>query len=156
MKKIAFLLGILLTGGITAMAQNTAPTDPTGKILEFRNASYQMGKIIFGKPVEYAVEIKNIGKDSIVLQSATAPCGCTTPNFVPNEKFGPDQTVKVTIHFSSNTMGPFTKFTTIYFSGGLSKQVSFTGEGVQEASTTQPPATSGTAGTGKTKVDKNL
>lgn len=150
MKKISLLTTLLLVG-ICAMAQ-TPPADPTAKVLEFKNAEYKMGKNPFGKPMEYVVEVKNISHDTVTLINVQAACGCTTPKFVPNEKIAPGQTGKINIHYSNNTMGAFTKTSTIFFSGGLTKLVSFTGEGIQETQATAIP--SGT-GTEKGKVEKN-
>lgn len=100
--------------------------------VSIKNEKYQMGKIPYGKPVEYVVEITNTGKDTLTMETARAGCGCTTPNFTPNQKFGPGQSVKVNIVFNGSVLGNFTRFTDLVFSGGMVKQVSFTGEGVQE------------------------
>ena len=100
--------------------------------VSFKNEQYQMGKITYGKPVEYTVEITNTGKDTLTLETARAGCGCTTPNFTPNQKFGPGETVKILIQFNGSVLGAFTRFTDIVLSGGIVKQVSFTGEGVQQ------------------------
>ncbi|MBH2004793.1 MAG: DUF1573 domain-containing protein [Sphingobacteriia bacterium] len=100
--------------------------------ISIKNEKYQMGKIPYGKPVEYVVEITNTGKDTLTMETARAGCGCTTPNFTPNQKFGPGQSVKVNILFNGSVLGNFTRFTDIVFAGGLVKQVSFSGEGVQE------------------------
>lgn len=100
--------------------------------VSIKNEKYQMGKIPYGKPVEYVVEITNTGKDTLTMETARAGCGCTTPNFTPNQKFGPGQSVKVNILFNGSVLGNFTRFTDIVFAGGAVKQVSFSGEGVQE------------------------
>lgn len=100
--------------------------------VSIKNEKYQMGKIPYGKPVEYVVEITNTGKDTLTMETARAGCGCTTPNFTPNQKFGPGQSVKVNILFNGSVLGNFTRFTDIVFAGGVVKQVSFSGEGVQE------------------------
>ncbi len=144
-------MGLLVTGGL-AMAQ--APADPTAKLLEFKNADYKMGKIIYGKPVEYTVEVKNISHDTITLLQVQPACGCTTPSFKPNEKIAPGQHTQIVVHYSSNTMGTFTKPSTIIFSGGLTKQVSFTGEGVPEK-TADAQVQAGATQTEKGKVEKN-
>lgn len=99
--------------------------------ISIKNEKYQMGKITYGKPVEYVVEITNTGKDSLTLETARAGCGCTTPNFTPNQKFGPGETIKIQIQFNGSVLGNFTRFTDIIFTGGMVKQVSFSGEGVQ-------------------------
>jgi hypothetical protein len=146
MKKIFILaIGILLAGA--AFSQSTAiSTQPkeVGTVLEFKNEAYNFGKIAYGKPVEYIVEFKNISKDTMSILQAQAGCGCTTPSFVPNEKFGPGQTVKMTIRFNSSVVGAFTRYTDVYFSGGFTKKLTFTGEGIQEAAPA-PATNNGTA-----------
>lgn len=142
-----------LVTGTMAMAQNAATTDPVSKNLVFKNAEYSMGKIPYGKPTEYVVELKNIGHDTLTLSSVQPACGCTTPSFTPNEKIAPGQTSKITIHYNSNTKGPFTKLSTVFFAGGLTKQLTFTGEGVDETAT-QAPAQAQSAAE-KAKVEKN-
>lgn len=132
MKKILVVTAALFTGLLTK-AQTNVQTDPLAGVAEFKNAEYNFGRITLGKPVSYDVEIKNIGHDTLTLVNAKAGCGCTTPNFVPNQKFGPGQTIKVTIQFNGSVSGQFTRFTDINFSNGLSKQVRFSGEGVAEA-----------------------
>jgi hypothetical protein len=66
-----------------------------------------------------------------ILQ-AQPGCGCTTPSFAPNEKFGPGQTAKMTIRFNSSVVGSFTRYTDVFFTGGYTKKLIFTGEGIQE------------------------
>ena len=106
--------------------------------ISIKNEKFQMGKIAYGKPVEYAVEITNTGKDTLTLETARAGCGCTTPNFTPNQRFGPGQSVIINILFNGSVLGNFTRFTDIIFTGGLVKQVSFSGEGVQEKQSSTP------------------
>lgn len=166
MKK-AFIAFILVLAGLSTQAQtpksmggngfpvkieNRPHADPTAQALDFKNAEYNFGKITLGKPVSYVVEITNISKDTITLENAHAGCGCTTPNFIPMQKFGPGQTVKVNIGFNGSVSGPFTRFTDISFSGGLSKQVRFSGEGVTEA---QPAPAATLTNLVPVKVGKN-
>jgi hypothetical protein len=68
MKKLLFLLAVLLTGTM-AMAQNATTTpgvinEPLEKRVEFKNAEHKLGKIPLGKPVEFTIEMKNIGHDT--------------------------------------------------------------------------------------------
>jgi hypothetical protein len=128
MKRILFIaFAALITSFATA--QNSAPVPDITKVFEFKNAEYDFGKIVFGKPVEYDVMIKNISHDSASLDNVTVGCGCTTPKYEKGKKFAPGETVKLTLGFSGNSMGTFVKQATIYFNGGvLSKQLSFRGE----------------------------
>lgn len=140
MKKLLIIAFAMLA--TTAAFSQTALTPPAKEVntqLEFVNATYDFGKITYGKPVEYVVEMKNIGKDTLAILSAQPGCGCTTPSFVANEKFGPGQSVKMNIRFNSSVVGSFTRYTDVYFSGGLTKKLSFSGIGIQE--TAPAPAT---------------
>lgn len=140
MKKI-FVTAVVLFVGLTGFSQAPVATPPAKDVntqIEFKNDMYNFGKIAYGKPVEYVVEMKNIGKDSLSILNAQPGCGCTTPSFKPNEKFGPGQTVKMTIRFNSNAIGAFTRYTDVYFTGGLTKKFTFSGEGIQEAAAATP------------------
>ncbi|MBP7345960.1 DUF1573 domain-containing protein [Sediminibacterium sp.] len=102
-----------------------------GERVSIKNEKYDMGKVVFGKPVEYWVEVTNTSKEPLKLEGVRAGCGCTTPDFTPNQVFKPGETVKIKIQFNGSVLGKFTRFTDIMISGGLVKQTSFTGEGVQ-------------------------
>ena len=140
MKKIYLMLVALFLVVVGFCQTNTNATlaKDVNTQITFKNDTYNFGKITFGKPVEYVVEMKNIGKDSLSILNAQPGCGCTTPSFVPNEKFGPGQTVKMTIRFNGSVIGAFTRYTDVYFTGGLTKKFTFSGEGVQETPATAP------------------
>lgn len=110
----------------------TVAYSQTKESLTIQNEKYEFGKITYGKPVEYIVTLTNTGTDSLKLENVKAGCGCTTPSFVPNQVFGPGQLIQITIRFNGSVMGRFVRYTDIFLSGGIIKQVSFTGEGVQE------------------------
>ena len=141
MKKI-FLFASLAFAAIAVNAQTATTPPDINKTIEFKNAEYNFGQIQTGKPVEYVVEAKNISKDTITLVSAKASCGCTTPNYTPNQKLAPGQVAKVILGFNGGAVGPFTKFADIYFDKGLSKHVTFTGEGVAQVTPAPAAATS--------------
>lgn len=139
MKKLV-LLTSLAFAAIIGNAQTATPPVDINKIVEFKNAEYNFGQIQTGKPVEYVVEAKNISKDTIILVTAKAGCGCTTPNFTPNQKLAPGQVGKVTVGFNGGATGPFSKFADIYFDKGLIKHVTFSGEGVAVVAPPTPAA----------------
>jgi len=127
MKKIIVISGLFLAMFSSVSAQKTNAID---QVLKFKNETYDFGKISFGKPASYVIEFTNIGKDTLTLLNARPGCGCTTPNFKPNEKIAPGKTGQVQITFNGSAMGAFTRATTLDFSGGLIKQTQFSGEGV--------------------------
>lgn len=143
MKKIFFAF-FLIGSSYAASAQTQAATPAPweiGKVLQITNTNFNAGERTIGTPVDYVVEITNISKDSVTLLSAKAGCGCTTPNFVPNQRFGPGQTVKVSISYNNATAAPYTKLTTIYFDHDMTQQVMLSGVGVapkQEAAAATP------------------
>ncbi len=127
MKKITLFVSLLaLTLSIKQLNAQTKVEDA----LKFKNDQYDFGKISFGKPATYTIEITNISKDTITLITARPGCGCTTPNFKANQKMGPGQMTEVQITFNGSAMGLFSRYTDLEFSGGLKKQTKFTGEGV--------------------------
>lgn len=126
--KLLILAAAFFTLSTGCMAQN--PSTP--EKVAIKNATYDLGKITYGKPVEYDVEVTNISNETLRLEGAKAGCGCTTPDFTPNQQFKPGESVKIKIRFNGSVMGKFTRFTDIMISGGLVKQVSFTGEGIQQ------------------------
>jgi len=129
MKKLFFLVMMVFAGFITnAQATDNSPKDIT-KVFEFKNDQFDFGKIPFGKPVEYDVIIKNISNDSASIDNVQVGCGCTTPKYEKGKKFGPGETIKVTLGFNGSTVGAFQKTATLFFNNGtLNKPVNFKGE----------------------------
>lgn len=97
------------------------------KSLTFKNDNYSFGKIPQGKPVEFDLEVKNISKDSVKIENVQVSCGCTTPKWQAGP-YAPGESFKITLGFNAAALGQFGKTVTVYFSGGLSKQVTFNGE----------------------------
>ncbi|MEI8110467.1 MAG: DUF1573 domain-containing protein [Chitinophagia bacterium] len=147
MKKILFAIAFIFSGYVASaqtQAATPAPWD-INKVLQITNTNFNAGERTIGTPVDYVVEITNISKDSVTLLSAKAGCGCTTPNFIPNQKFGPGQTVKVSISYNNLTAAPYTKLTSIYFDHDMTQQVMLSGVGVapkQEAAPATPQSAS--------------
>ncbi len=143
----------------TAFSQTAVAPTATAKevttVLDIKNDAYNFGKIAYGKPVEYIVEFKNISQDTLSILQAQPGCGCTTPSFTPNEKFGPGQTAKMTIRFNSTVVGSFTRYTDVFFSGGYTKKLTFTGEGIQEVAPTSTTTSTTAPVTNKPTPTKN-
>jgi Protein of unknown function (DUF1573) len=147
MKKLTILMSVLFALTTATKAQISTTTTPgvinakpdVDKVLQFTNADYNFGKIVFGKPTEYQVSVKNLSSDSVTLDNVQAGCGCTTPKgYTRGEKIAPGKTKVVTLGFNGGTNGAFTKFVTFFFSGGMQKQVSFHGETYKPAEQPAP------------------
>jgi hypothetical protein len=132
MKKILFTL-VVLIGCLSVHAQTTRTPQPVdiAKVLKFTNDNYDMGKIAFGKPTEFTVSIQNISNYNISLDNVMVGCGCTTPKYTKDQVILPGATATVVLGFNGSAVGNFSKSATIFFSGNLTKAVTFHGEGVQ-------------------------
>jgi hypothetical protein len=129
MKKL-FLLGFIIFAGVQLFAQT--PATDISKVLKFTNDNYNFGNITYGKPVEFKVDIENISSAPIVLDNVMVGCGCTTPKYEKGTAIQPGAHATVTLGFNGGTMGNFSKNATLFFSGGLTKMILFSGVGVQQ------------------------
>lgn len=130
-----FAQQVVTTGNATQ--EQTQPKD-VNKVLEFKNAEYNFGKIPYGKPAEYDLTIKNISKDTVTLDRVQVGCGCTTPKYEAGKKIAPGESTNVTLGFNGSSDGPFTKSVTIFFNDGMQKQVIFRGETFKTPDTSAP------------------
>ena len=130
--KSLLLTALLVVGFFSVNAQTPpAQTDIT-KVLKFTNDNFDMGKITTGKPTEFTVDIENISASPVTLDNVMVGCGCTTPKYTKGQVIAAGAHASVVLGFNGSAVGNFTKVATIFFSGNLTKQVSFHGEGVQQ------------------------
>lgn len=93
---------------------NTAPaaTGPTAKI-EYQQTEYDFGTVKDGAIVEHTFTFKNTGDVPLVIQNASATCGCTVPK-KPEKPIAPGETGEIQVRFdSSNKPGIQNKTVTI-------------------------------------------
>ena len=126
------LTTLFVLGAFVLNAQTTpAQTDIT-KVLKFTNDNYDMGKIVTGKQTEFTVDVENISNAPVTLDNVMVGCGCTTPKYTKGEVLAPGAHASVVLGFNGSASGAFSKVATLFFSGNLTKQVSFHGEGVPQ------------------------
>ncbi|MCX6208120.1 MAG: DUF1573 domain-containing protein [Bacteroidetes bacterium] len=122
MKKI-FLGLILLCNAICLNAQKqstptsaTAPVAATPSVVNFDKVKHSFGKIRQDVPKSISFTVKNNGSKPLIIEQATAQCGCTTPEYskAPILK-GKTSAIKVT--YNAKNPGPFTKTVTVKFLG---------------------------------------
>lgn len=121
MKKI--FLGILLCGFLSINTNAQKPTTPvpaapvtTPSVVNFDKLKHSFGKIKQGTPKSFTFTLKNNGTKPLIIEQATAQCGCTTPEYskAPVLK-GKTSSIKVT--YNAANPGPFTKTVTVKFLG---------------------------------------
>lgn len=129
-KQMKNILPFIFAGLLVIVLQaqvNQQPKKDVDKILSISNADFDMGKIPAGKPLEYNLVIKNISKDTVILQDVKVGCGCTTPKFRAGETILPGKSTFINLGFNGDAHGEFTKTADILFNNGLTKQVKFHG-----------------------------
>jgi len=81
-------------------------------VMKFSQETHDFGKVEQGKPVTHVFEFKNTGTDPIVINDATASCGCTKPNWT-REPVMPGKTGTVSATYNAAAAGPFNKSVTV-------------------------------------------
>ena len=131
MKKLLLLVPALFAVALlkaqTPVAQQQQQQTDITKIVEFKELDHDFGKIPFGKPAEFELEMKNLSKDSVKIENVQVGCGCTTPKWSPGP-YAPGETFRVGIGFNGATDGEFHKVVTLFFNGGLSQVIKFHGQ----------------------------
>ncbi len=103
MKKITFLL-IAFFSVATLFAQ----TPP----LKFTKISHSFGKIKQGVPATYVFTFTNVSGQTVVIEDATASCGCTKPEY-PKGVIAKGATNKIKVTFNAEATGTFIKEVTV-------------------------------------------
>ena len=124
MKKI-FLFASALAFSVAVMAQSQVKADD---IVKFATEKHDFGKIKQGVPVTFNFEFKNISDKPVVVENASASCGCTVPE-KPEKPIAPGETGKIKVQFNAAAVAPFNKDVYIKFAGvDQQKTVHISGE----------------------------
>ena len=96
-----------------AAVEENAAANASLPAFEFEETTHDFGTITEGEVVEHVFKFKNTGEAPLVIQSTSASCGCTTPNY-SREPVPPGETGEVQVRFNSrNQVGMKNKTVTI-------------------------------------------
>jgi len=120
MKKLLFICISVCTFA-TANAQKpivVAPQAPaavkSSSPVSFNEVKHSFGKLKQNVPASYTFTLKNNGTKPLIIEQATAQCGCTTPEYSKSPILkGKSSSIKVT--YNAANAGPFTKTVTVKF-----------------------------------------
>ena len=102
------------------------------EVMKLNSDKHDFGKIKQGVPVTTYFTITNTSNQPLVIESATAGCGCTTPEYA-KEPVPAGATTKLKVGYNAAAVGRFDKPVTIKFAGvAETKQVMISGEVVNE------------------------
>ena len=102
MKKL--ILGLITVSFLMACnqpAKTTSSTTTTANavnapVMKFEFETHDFGKIKTGDKVSYEFKFTNTGKSPLIITSATATCGCTTPEW-PKTPVQPGESGKINL-----------------------------------------------------------
>jgi hypothetical protein len=108
MKKI-FVITFLVSLFLGTNAQNNNPNAP---VLKFSNETHDFGNLKEGPIASYDFVFTNTGKEPLIIQSCSASCGCTTPDWT-KEPIAPNKSGKISVKYTTQgRTGTFNK--TVY------------------------------------------
>ena len=80
--------------------------------LKFEKSSHSFGTVKHNEPVTVEFNFTNIGTKPVIIEDATAECGCTKPEFPPRP-IAPGKAGTIKVTYDSKTLGVFTKKITV-------------------------------------------
>ncbi len=107
MKKIAFLTCFVLLG-IVSMAQNSS--------VKFKETRHIFGNVELNKPATAKFTFTNTSDKPLIIETATASCGCTTPEY-PKKPILPHKSATISATYNAAVAGHFDKSVTVKFAG---------------------------------------
>lgn len=124
---VLFLAAIFFVGSLSA--QNAKKSD---EVVKFKELTYDFGKIKRGVPVTHEFTFANIGTTPLIIETANASCGCTTPTW-PKAPVMKGKSNKIIAGFNAASPGPFNKSIYVKIAGvDTPVELKITGEVVAE------------------------
>lgn len=96
---------LLATGSLLAQPAVDA-------LIKFETSTHNFGKIPKEKPVSIAFSFTNTSVKPLIIEDATAECGCTKPEF-PKKPVMPGQKGTISVTYDAKEPGAFTKKVTV-------------------------------------------
>jgi hypothetical protein len=117
-----FASAVILSASVFAQAKKAE------EVLKFKEVAYDFGKIKQNSPVSHDFMFTNISDNPVIIESAMASCGCTTP-VKPEGAIQKGKDDKISAGFNAANVGPFNKSITIKVAGvDMPLQLKITGE----------------------------
>ncbi len=103
----------------------------TDSIAKFKTTKYSFGKIKQHIPATTEFGFTNTGAKPLIIETAVAECGCTTPEY-PKTPLVKDKSAVIKVTYNAENLGKFTKRVTVKFAN-IKDPVILTIEGEVEA-----------------------
>lgn len=121
MKKVLIICFSIASFAATNAQKATVTAPPAPVVKSNSPASFNEVKHSFGKlkqnvPASYTFTLKNTGAKPLIIEQATAQCGCTTPVY-DKKPILKGKTSPLVVTYNAANAGPFTKTVTVKFLG---------------------------------------
>ncbi|WP_324673724.1 DUF1573 domain-containing protein [Hymenobacter sp. GOD-10R] len=83
------------------VASETEAPNPNAPVMTFAETEYNFGDIKPGDVVKHTFNFTNSGKSPLLIENATASCGCTTPNWT-KDPIAPGAQGTIEVQFDSH------------------------------------------------------
>ena len=102
------LMMLMVCASVLTYAQTNVKADA---VVKFKEIRHNFGKIKQGVPVTHDFEFTNVSGQPVIIETATASCGCTTPTW-PQAPVMKEKAAIIKAGFNAAAPGPFEK--TVY------------------------------------------
>ena len=110
MKKVIYLLGIMLLFAGVAKAQDTKVQN--GPEIEFEKIVHDYGDVPYNGNGECEFRFTNTGNEPLLVQKPKSSCGCTIPSW-PKEPILPGESEVIKVTYRTNRVGNINKTVTV-------------------------------------------
>lgn len=111
MKKLVFLIGVLVMMAGVAMAQEEKVSE-NGPEIEFEKLVHDYGEVQYNGNGECEFRFTNTGNEPLILQKPKSSCGCTVPTW-PKEPILPGESDVIKVTYKTTKVGPINKSITV-------------------------------------------
>lgn len=131
------------TAAVGNQSATVSKQKKANELVKFTELKHDFGKIKQNLAVTHDFTFENIGNQPVVIETASASCGCTTPTW-PKTPVTKNKKDKITAGFNAATPGPFDKTITVKIAGFQQPlELRITGEVLSAADYAKYEATKG-------------
>lgn len=107
---------VMISATMFAQTQVALAGKKAEDVVKFKELTFNFGKIKQNVTVSHDFVFSNVGDKPVVIESAMASCGCTTPVW-PQGPVAKGKTDKISAGFTAPNVGTFTKDITVKVAG---------------------------------------
>jgi hypothetical protein len=127
MKKMAFILAVALfiafTNSFAQSAKRDTMSKPerqikvNGPVARFDKTLFEFADLVQGTPGTASFVLTNDGNEPLIIASATASCGCTSPAY-SKDPILPGKSTTISATYNAAVVGNFIKSVTVRMNAG--------------------------------------